>query len=133
MKGEAAQEYYLGGVGRNISPKKTLVRIVNRTDEKRTAAAAVSSTITQYAMKEAMRFVEPDPAESEAIRRALFTGSYPAIQLSTFEQRPTSCRSHQNQVEEEQVSTYEARVFTRNTIANQIYGLNNIKLKVVGR
>ena len=33
-KGEAAQEHYLEGVSRNISPKETLVRIVNRTDEK---------------------------------------------------------------------------------------------------
>jgi hypothetical protein len=33
-KGEAAQEHHLEGVSRNISPKKTSVRIVNRTDEK---------------------------------------------------------------------------------------------------
>ena len=33
-KDEAAQELHLEGVSRNISPKKTLVRIVNRTDEK---------------------------------------------------------------------------------------------------
>ena len=101
--------------------------------KKRTTTAVVRSMMTQYAMKEAMRLVEPDPAESKAIKRALFTGSYPAIHLSTFEQRATSCRLHQNHVEEEQVSTYEAHVFTRNTIANQIYGLNNVKLKVVGR
>ena len=83
-------------------------------------------------MKEAKRLVEPGLAESRDIKRALFTGSYPAMQLSTFEQRATSCRLHQDQVEE-QVSTYEAHVFARNTIANQIYGLNNAKLKVVGR
>ena len=79
-----------------------------------------------------MCLVEPDPAESKAIKRALFMGSYSAIQLSTFEQRATSCRLHQEHVEEKHVSTYEAHVFTRNTIANQIYGLNNVKLKVVG-
>ena len=32
-KDEVAQEYHLEGVSRNISPKKTLNRIVNRTDE----------------------------------------------------------------------------------------------------
>ena len=53
--------------------------------------------MTQYAMKEAMRLVEPDPAESKVIRRALFVGSYAAIQLSTFEQRATSCKLHQDQ------------------------------------
>ena len=132
-KGEAAQEHHLEGVSRYISPKKTLVRILNRTDEKRTLTAVVRSIMTQYAIKEAMRLVEPDPAESKAIKRALFMGSYPAMQVSTFEQRATSCRLHQDHVEEEQTSTYEARVFTRNTIANQIYGLNNVKLKVVGR
>ena len=72
-------------------------------------------------------------AKSRDIKRALFTGSYPAMQLSTFEQRATSCRLHQDQVEEEQVSTYEAHAFARNTTVNQIYGLNNVKLKVVGR
>ena len=83
-------------------------------------------------MKEAKRLVEPGLAESRDIKRALLTGSYPAMQLRTFEQRATSCRLHQDQVEE-QVSTHEAHVFARNTIANQIYGLNNVKLKVVGR
>ena len=57
--------------------------------------------MTQYAMKEAMCFVKPDPAESKAIKRALFMGSYPTIQLSTFEQRATSCRLHQDHVQEE--------------------------------
>ena len=90
--------------------------------------------MTQYATKEAMRLVEPDPAESNAIKRALFTGSYRAMQLSTFEERATSCKLlHQDHVKEEQVSTHEVRVFTCNTIANQIYGLNNVKLKVVRR
>ena len=55
-------------------------------------------------MKEAKRLVELEPAESRDIKRALFTSSYPAMQLSTFEQRATSCRLHQEQVEEEQVS-----------------------------
>jgi len=32
-KGEAAQERHLEGASRNISPKQTSVRIVNRTDE----------------------------------------------------------------------------------------------------
>jgi len=59
-------------------------------------------------MKEAIRLVEPDPAESEAITRVLFMGSNSTIQLSTFEQRATSCRPHQDLVEEEQISTYEA-------------------------
>ena len=86
--------------------------------------------MTQYAMKEAMRLDEPDPAESNAIKRALFIGSYPAIQFSTFEQRATSYTLYQDHVQKEKVSTYEAHVFTRNTIANKIYGLNNVKLKV---
>ena len=73
--------------------------------------------MTQYAMKEAMCFVEPDPDESKAIKRALFMGSYPTIQLSTFEQRATSCRLHQDNVQEK-IPTYEAHIFTRNTIAN---------------
>lgn len=60
-------------------------------------------------------------------------GSYPAIQLSTFEQRASSYESHQDQREKDQVSTYEAHIFARNTIANQIYGPDNVKLKVVGR
>ena len=101
--------------------------------KKRTTTSVVRSIMTQYAMKEAMCFVEPDPAESKAIKRALFMGSYPTIQLSTFEQRATSCRLHQDHVQEEKISTYEAHIFTRNTIANQIYGLNNVQLKVVGR
>ena len=101
--------------------------------KKRTTTSSVRSIMTQYAMKDAMRLVEPDPAESKAIKRALFMGSYPAIQLRTFEQRATSCRLHQDHVREEKVSTYKAHVFTRNTIANQIYALNNVKLKVVGR
>ena len=84
-------------------------------------------------MKEAKRLVEPGLAESRDIKRALLTGSYPAMQLRTFEQRATSYKLHQDQVKEKQVSTYEAHVFARNTIANQIYGLNNVKLKVVGR
>ena len=100
--------------------------------KKRTAIAVVRSIMTQYATKEAMRLVEPEPADSKVIKRALFMGSYPAIQLSTFEQRATSCRLRQDHIEEERVSTYEAHVFTRSTIANQIYGLNNVKLKVVG-
>ena len=33
-KGETAQGHHLEGVSRNRSPKKTLVRIVSRTDEK---------------------------------------------------------------------------------------------------
>jgi hypothetical protein len=33
-KGEAAQVHHLEGVNRYISPKKALVRILNRTDEK---------------------------------------------------------------------------------------------------
>ena len=33
-KDEAAQEHRLEGVSRNISPKKTLVRILGKTDEK---------------------------------------------------------------------------------------------------
>ena len=95
--------------------------------------------MTQYATKEAMRLVEPDAAESKAIYReskdingASFTGSYPAIQLSSFdsEQRATSCRSHQHHVQELD-STYEADVRTRNTMENQIYRLNNVKLEVV--
>jgi hypothetical protein len=84
-------------------------------------------------MKEAIRLVEPDPAESEVIVRALFMGSYPAIQSSTLEQIAASCRSRQDPVEEEQITTYEAHVFTCNAIANQVYGLNNVKLKVMGR
>ena len=75
-KVEAAQEHCLEGVSRYISPKIiTLVRIENRTDERRTAIAVVRSIMTQYAMKEAMRLVEPEPAESRDIKRALFTGS----------------------------------------------------------
>ena len=102
--------------------------------KKRTAMEVVRSITTQYATNEATRLVEPEPAESRAIKRALFTGSYAAMQLSTFEQRATSCRLHQNHVEkDDHVPTYEAHVFTRNTIANQIYRLNNVKLKVVRR
>ena len=33
-KGGAAEEHHLKGVSRNISPKKKLVRIMYRTDEK---------------------------------------------------------------------------------------------------
>ena len=33
-KGEAAQEHHLEGVSRYISPRKTLICIVNGTDEK---------------------------------------------------------------------------------------------------
>ena len=33
-KGEAAQEHHLEGVNRYIAPKKTLVRIANRTNKK---------------------------------------------------------------------------------------------------
>ena len=62
--------------------------------KRRTAIAVVRSIMTQYAMKEAMRLVEPEPAESRDIKRALFTGSYPAMQLSTLEQRATSCKLH---------------------------------------
>ena len=106
--------------------------------KKLTAIAVVRSIMTQYATKEAMRLVEPEPAESKAIYReskdinwASFTGLYPAIQLSTFdsEQRATSSRSHHQEL----VSTYEADVLTRNTMKNQIYGLNNVKQEVVGR
>ena len=33
-KGEAAQEHHLKGVSGNMSPKKILIRVVNRTDVK---------------------------------------------------------------------------------------------------
>lgn len=75
QEGEAVQEYYLGREGQNIFPKKTLVCFVDKSIIKRTAIAVVRLMMTQYAMKEAIRLVEPEPAESEAIRRVLFMGS----------------------------------------------------------
>ena len=58
------------GVSRHISPKKTLVGIENRTDEK-AHSNSDSSVMTQYAMKEAMHLVEPEPAETGFIHRLI--------------------------------------------------------------